>query len=205
MGPDLVVQSNAPSNEPAANGPLRINSGFYRARATPVVVAAFEAIVAHAAASSLTEQPSFYIVLCAGKDGDARIGDSHCQYRPAPEAVAAANTALSLVRADRDREQALENDRPQAPSEDLLLVEFLDRDLFPAGAWKNFWDSPDIKKAYPQLVVLHNNWIKGLQAKAQRLVNHHLWWYDRTKMICSYAQSPVFVLDWDLEAGNQEE
>ncbi len=53
MTSDFVVQSNAPSTEASANGPLRINSGFYRVRSTPLVIAAMEDIVGHAASSEL--------------------------------------------------------------------------------------------------------------------------------------------------------
>ena len=79
MESDFVVQSNAPSKEPDANGPLRINSGFYRVRSNPATIAAMEQIVMHAASSRLTEQPSFYMVLCGTKDGTCVIlSDLHC-------------------------------------------------------------------------------------------------------------------------------
>lgn len=42
MESDFVVQSNAPSTEADANGPLRINSGFYRIRSTAIAIAALE-------------------------------------------------------------------------------------------------------------------------------------------------------------------
>ena len=63
---DIVIQSNAPPEEKARNGPERINSGFYLVKSNQRTIAAFQAIVDHAAASDRTEQPSFYAVLCYG-------------------------------------------------------------------------------------------------------------------------------------------
>lgn len=42
MESDFVIQSNAPSSEVDANGPLRINSGFYRIRSSPIAIAGLE-------------------------------------------------------------------------------------------------------------------------------------------------------------------
>ena len=172
MKSDFVVQSNAPSTEPDANGPLRINSGFYRVRSSPETVAAVEQIVLHAAASTLTEQPSFYMVLCGGKEGKYKRGDSECLY-PGPAGA-----------------------RQDAPP---LLVEYLPRDLYPAGAYNALWEDADVRHNR-KLVILHNNWIKGMQNKIQRLIDRRLWYYDREKRICSYAPEPTFVLDWTIEA-----
>jgi hypothetical protein len=74
----LLVQSNEPVASQPANGLSRINSGFYFAAASPATLAAFAAIVAHAAASSVSEQPSFYDVLC-GVGGKYRLGEDACQ------------------------------------------------------------------------------------------------------------------------------
>eukprot|EP01135_Chromosphaera_perkinsii_P002154 Nk52_evm88s217 gene=Nk52_evmTU88s217 len=63
---DIVIQSNAPPAEKERNGYLRINSGFYLVKSNPRTIAAFQAIVEHAAKSEKTEQPSFYEVLCTG-------------------------------------------------------------------------------------------------------------------------------------------
>lgn len=70
--PDLVsygpgtfpVQSNEPKSELPGTGIRRINSGFYLVRSDPLTIEAFEAITAHAATTRLSEQPSFYDVLC---------------------------------------------------------------------------------------------------------------------------------------------
>lgn len=58
----------------------RLNSGFYFLRSEPRSIAALEAVVAHAAKSKDTEQPSFYTVLC-GDNGKFRVGDRQC-YNP---------------------------------------------------------------------------------------------------------------------------
>lgn len=164
-GPDFVVQSNAPPDERAANGPLRINSGFYRVRSRPLATAAMEQVVLHAAESKLTEQPSFYKVLCGGVQGQFRIGHNRCVY--APEKVDA------------------------GPPEELV-VEFLDRELYPNGAYTKFWDDPDIRET-DELMILHNNWIKGAGNKIQRLVDRGLWFFNRRDEICDYGQAPQFA------------
>lgn len=76
---DLVIQSNAPDNE-ALNGHRRLNSGFYLARSTPGLIAAFEDIVDYARRSRMSEQPCFYDVLC-GKDGSTATGPDGCSYK----------------------------------------------------------------------------------------------------------------------------
>lgn len=74
---DIAIQSNAPPEEEAENGKRRINSGFYLAKSNPQVVEAFRQIVAHARESALSEQPSFYTVLC-GDDLEYVQGKSNC-------------------------------------------------------------------------------------------------------------------------------
>lgn len=61
---DIGIQSNAPPDEAADNGRRRINSGFYYVRSSPSTVEAFEQITDHARRSTLSEQPSFYTILC---------------------------------------------------------------------------------------------------------------------------------------------
>ena len=73
-----AVQSNEPNLGKPDNGLQRINSGFYFVRAVPSAVRAFTAIVADAAQSNRTEQPSFYTVLC-GHAGQWRAGSRRCQ------------------------------------------------------------------------------------------------------------------------------
>jgi hypothetical protein len=75
---DIAIQSNAPPAEQADNGLRRINSGFYYVVAGPRSVKAFEAIVEHARHSELSEQPSFYAVLC-GENGELADGLRACE------------------------------------------------------------------------------------------------------------------------------
>eukprot|EP00897_Mesotaenium_endlicherianum_P000342 jgi/Mesen1/10308/ME000079S09733 len=78
FGPGVLpIQSNAPNVTNEANEWQGINSGFYYARAEPLVVEAFEAIIAHAAKSKESEQPSFYRVLC-GENMERRRGSDEC-------------------------------------------------------------------------------------------------------------------------------
>ncbi|CAI5513179.1 unnamed protein product [Closterium sp. Naga37s-1] len=69
------IQSNEPNATLSGTGIRRINSGFYFARADPMTVKGFEAIVAHAAKTQLSEQPSFYDVLC-GEKGELLLPES---------------------------------------------------------------------------------------------------------------------------------
>eukprot|EP00049_Salpingoeca_infusionum_P015209 m.292234 g.292234 ORF g.292234 m.292234 type:complete len:734 (-) comp15837_c0_seq5:572-2773(-) len=180
MESDFVVQSNAPYPEEALpNGPLRINSGFYRVRSTPLTIDAMEKIVSHAAASSMTEQPSFYIILCGGREGTTVVGDNKCHYRS--ETLKASNSPGS-----------------EHPAKSVLEVEFLNRKHYPNGHVSQFWEQDDIQAFNPDIVILHNNWIKGLRAKIERLIQHGLWFYDRSKQVCTYEPSPRFVLDWEV-------
>ncbi|GJP46974.1 hypothetical protein CLOM_g6209 [Closterium sp. NIES-68] len=81
----LPVQSDAgydkePPNGQGLSSPHGfINSGFYFARAEPMVIQAFEAIVAHAATTQTSEQPSFYHVLC-GPKGEHTQGEDECEW-----------------------------------------------------------------------------------------------------------------------------
>ncbi|CAI5459043.1 unnamed protein product [Closterium sp. Yama58-4] len=73
----LAIQSNEPDPSLPANSIRRINSGFYLARPDPLTIAALTAVVKHAAHSRLSEQPSFYDVLC-GEHGERRVSGLFC-------------------------------------------------------------------------------------------------------------------------------
>lgn len=72
------VQSNEPKSNLPGTGIRRINSGFYLARADQQTVEAFEAITAHAATTKLSEQPSFYDILCGPKGERVVKGKEMC-------------------------------------------------------------------------------------------------------------------------------
>jgi len=74
---DIYIQSNAPPTEVEDNGYRRINSGFYFVKASNRTRKAFQQIVAHAESSNLSEQPSFYTILC-GDNGEFRDSKSSC-------------------------------------------------------------------------------------------------------------------------------
>lgn len=67
-----------------------------------------------------------------------------------------------------------------------LQVHFLDRDLFPNGAYRGLWEEEDTKKACEErgCFVLHNNWINGRKKKLERQVLSGLWEYDINTRMC---------------------
>ena len=77
---DIAVQSDSKLKE-NANEYLRINSGFYFVRSTSRSINAFNVIVNHASQSALTEQPSFYHVLCGTRQKDFVVCHNAC-YNP---------------------------------------------------------------------------------------------------------------------------
>eukprot|EP00056_Hartaetosiga_gracilis_P003090 m.59689 g.59689 ORF g.59689 m.59689 type:complete len:737 (-) comp11328_c0_seq1:26-2236(-) len=175
MESDFVVQSNAPlPEEKDANGPLRINSGFYRVRSKPSTIVAMKEIISHAKASTMTEQPSFYIVLCGDIKGVNVVGSDKCHF----------------------------SYKGDGGKNEVLVVQFLDRELYPNGSVNNYWKSLSIIDDFPQLVILHNNWIKGLRAKIERTVTRGLWYYNREKLICSYEEKPMFSFDWSVDVAD---
>ncbi|CAI5512667.1 unnamed protein product [Closterium sp. Naga37s-1] len=117
----LAIQSNEPDPSLPANSIRRINSGFYLARPDPLTIAALTAVVKHAAHSRLSEQPSFYDVLC-GEHGERRV--SECV---ACASLTAASTLVSEVGSDT------------CQWTNGLRVVFLPRQQFPNGAVYQLW------------------------------------------------------------------
>ncbi|XP_062231880.1 beta-arabinofuranosyltransferase RAY1-like [Phragmites australis] len=151
LGPATFgAQSDEYNETGPINLPRRLNSGLYFARSDGVTLTAMEMIVKHATNSGLSEQPSFYDVLC-GKDGRNRIGDNKC-LEP--------NTNLTVV--------------------------FLNRDLFPNGAYKGLWEKHDVQSVCKELgcFIIHNNWINGRKKKLQRQMSSGLWDYDPSSRLC---------------------
>ncbi|KAF3339815.1 UDP-galactose:fucoside [Carex littledalei] len=78
FGPGVLMAQSDEFNETSPiNLPRRLNSGFYFARSDPITIAAIELVVKHASSSNLSEQPSFYDVLC-GDGGSNRVGHHRC-------------------------------------------------------------------------------------------------------------------------------
>ncbi|VFQ87692.1 unnamed protein product [Cuscuta campestris] len=73
----LVAQSDEYNLTGAINLPGRLNSGFYYAHSDNATIVAFQKVVIHATASTLSEQPSFYDTLC-GAGGSNRVGEDGC-------------------------------------------------------------------------------------------------------------------------------
>ncbi|KAI7727321.1 hypothetical protein M8C21_027593 [Ambrosia artemisiifolia] len=79
----------------------------------------------------------------------------------------------------------LDDDTCQEP-ETNLTVHFLDRNLFPNGAYLDLWDSSNVSSRCMSIgcFVLHNNWISGRQKKLERQVSSGLWEYDTSTRMC---------------------
>ncbi|CAN4123314.1 unnamed protein product [Withania somnifera] len=67
-----------------------------------------------------------------------------------------------------------------------LTVQFLDRDLFPNGAYKDLWQERNVKEACltKGCFIIHNNWISGRRKKIERQVPSGLWEYDLSTRMC---------------------
>ncbi|KAF8098643.1 hypothetical protein N665_0261s0012 [Sinapis alba] len=79
----------------------------------------------------------------------------------------------------------LGNDRCVEP-ETNLTVHFLDRDLFPNGAYGDIWLKEDVRAECEKkhCYVLHNNWISGRLKKLERQMMKGLWDYDASMRMC---------------------
>ncbi|KFK41477.1 hypothetical protein AALP_AA2G135900 [Arabis alpina] len=67
-----------------------------------------------------------------------------------------------------------------------LSVQFLDRDLFPNGAYGDLWLKKDVRAECEKkhCYVLHNNWISGRLKKLERQMMKGLWEYDASTRMC---------------------
>ncbi|CAA3026305.1 Hypothetical predicted protein [Olea europaea subsp. europaea] len=67
-----------------------------------------------------------------------------------------------------------------------LTVYFLNRDLFPNGAYQGLWEEINVKEACTTkgCYILHNNWISGRRKKMERQVLSGLWEYDISTRMC---------------------
>eukprot|EP00271_Cylindrocystis_brebissonii_P008691 TRINITY_DN2316_c0_g1_i1.p1 TRINITY_DN2316_c0_g1~~TRINITY_DN2316_c0_g1_i1.p1 ORF type:complete len:824 (+),score=81.43 TRINITY_DN2316_c0_g1_i1:407-2878(+) len=74
------IQSNEPNGSIPGTGIRRINSGFYFARSDAQTIEAFNAIVQHAASTKLSEQPSFYDILCGVKGENLLPDKEECRW-----------------------------------------------------------------------------------------------------------------------------
>ncbi|XP_024009202.1 beta-arabinofuranosyltransferase RAY1 isoform X2 [Eutrema salsugineum] len=67
-----------------------------------------------------------------------------------------------------------------------LTVRFLDRDLFPNGAYGDLWLKEDVRAECEKkhCYVLHNNWISGRLKKLERQMMKGLWEYETSMRMC---------------------
>ncbi|KAK9277536.1 hypothetical protein L1049_007080 [Liquidambar formosana] len=70
-----------------------------------------------------------------------------------------------------------------------LTVHFLDRNLFPNGAYLGLWEEKNVKAACVKrgCLILHNNWISGRRKKLERQVFSGLWEYESSTRMCLHS------------------
>lgn len=69
-----------------------------------------------------------------------------------------------------------------------MTVELLDRHVYPNGITDGIWDSPPgtIPTRFPNLFILHNNWVKGADGKRLRFERHNFIMYNPVDELCIY-------------------
>ncbi|GER25349.1 nucleotide-diphospho-sugar transferase family protein [Striga asiatica] len=79
-----------------------------------------------------------------------------------------------------------------------LVVHFLNRNLFPNGAYLDLWEKKDTRKACMEIgcLAIHNNWISGRQKKLQRQVLSGLWDYDINTRMCFQPWHQIKVMTY---------
>lgn len=72
-----------------------------------------------------------------------------------------------------------------------MLVKLLDRHVYPNGITDGIWDvAPGtIPEKFPNLYILHNNWVKGAEGKRERFERHGFIFYDRESELCVYPET----------------
>ncbi|CAO2829305.1 unnamed protein product [Amaranthus hypochondriacus] len=70
-----------------------------------------------------------------------------------------------------------------------LTVQFLDRNLFPNGAYQSLWAERNVREtcAKKGCYVLHNNWINSRLKKLERQIHSGLWDYDISSRMCLHS------------------
>lgn len=71
-----------------------------------------------------------------------------------------------------------------------MVVQLLDRHKYPNGITDGIWDTTPgkIPDKYPNLFILHNNWVKGADGKRQRFERHGFILYDKESELCLYPE-----------------
>lgn len=71
-----------------------------------------------------------------------------------------------------------------------MKVRLLDRDRYPNGGTRGIRDvdAGSILQRFPQVMVLHNNSVKGMEAGWERLISHGFDMYNSALGLCSYPR-----------------
>lgn len=67
---------------------------------------------------------------------------------------------------------------------DGMMTKLLDPKLYPNGASYAMWNATDIAKQHPDVFVLHNNWIIGIDGKFNRRKQHGYDYFDMKHQVC---------------------
>lgn len=72
-----------------------------------------------------------------------------------------------------------------------MVVKLLDRHVYPNGITDGIWDvgSGTIPEKFPNLFILHNNWVKGADGKRVRFERHGFILYDKESELCIYPET----------------
>lgn len=72
-----------------------------------------------------------------------------------------------------------------------IIVKLLDRHVYPNGITDGIWDVPGgkIPEKFPNLFILHNNWVKGADGKRKRFEKHGFILYDKESELCLYPET----------------
>lgn len=68
-----------------------------------------------------------------------------------------------------------------------MRVVFLDRERFPNGGYKTVWNVSDLHAVFPDLHILHNNWIIRVDQKMRRLVDHGFYFFNDRLGTCQWS------------------
>lgn len=69
---------------------------------------------------------------------------------------------------------------------DEMRVVFLDTRLYPNGAVLGIWNSTNIRRDFPDIFILHNNWIVGIEEKEDRYKRSGFTFYDAKYEVCAW-------------------
>lgn len=73
-----------------------------------------------------------------------------------------------------------------------MSMRMLDQMQYPTGKTKHIWDSKAglIPDAFPDLYILHSNWVAGSQLVRDLILRHGFMFYDSSLDLCTYPRAP---------------